>query len=78
MATYTDAAGKDTAMEYSPATMMVGAEVVDTLLSRYDANGDGEIDLDEVYTAIDDYFDYEDRLTLEQVYEIVGLFFKRS
>ena len=76
MATYMDAVGTDTAMEYSPATMMVGAEAVDTLLGRYDANDNNEIDLDEVFKAIDDYFDYDDRLTLEQVYEIVDLYFE--
>ena len=76
MATYMDAVGTDTAMEYSPATMMVGAEVVDTLLERYDANDNAEIDLDEVFKAIDDYFDYVDRLTLEEVYEIVDLYFE--
>ena len=46
------------------------------LLDRYDANGNGEIDLDEVFTAIDDYFDYDDRLTLEEVFEIVDLYFE--
>ena len=47
-----------------------------TLLERYDANDSGEIDLDEVFTAIDDYFDYDDRLTLEEVFEIVDLYFE--
>ena len=74
MATYTDAAGTDMAMEYSPATMMVGAEAGDTLLGRYDENGNDEIDLDEVFTAIDDYF--EERLTLEEVFEIIDLYFE--
>ena len=76
MATYTDAVGTDTAMEYSMPTMMVAAEAEDTLLNRYDANDDNEIDLDEVFKAIDDYFDYDDRLTLEEVYEIVDLYFE--
>ena len=76
MATYTDAVGTDMAMEYSMPTMMVVAEAEDTLLSRYDENGNGEIDLDEVFTAIDDYFDYDDRLTLEEIYEIVDLYFE--
>jgi hypothetical protein len=76
MATYMDAVGTDTAMEYSPATMMVGAEAEDTLLGRYDANDNNEIDLDEVFKAIDDYFDYDDRLTLEEIYEIVDLYFE--
>ena len=48
----------------------------DPLLDRYDANGNGEIDLDEVFTAIDDYFEHDDRLTLEEVFEIVDLYFE--
>ena len=77
MATYTDAVGTDTAMVYSMPTMMVvGAEAEDTLLNRYDENDNNEIDLDEVFKAIDDYFDYDDRLTLEEVYEIVDLYFE--
>ena len=76
MATYTDAVGTDMAMEYSMPTMMVVAEAEDTLLNRYDANDNDEIDLDEVFTAIDDYFDYDDRLTLEEVFEIVDLYFE--
>ena len=76
MATYTDAVGTDMAMEYSMPTMMVVAEAGDTLLSMYDANDNGVIDLDEVFTAIDDYFDYDDRLTLEEIYEIVDLYFE--
>ena len=63
-------------MEYSMPTMMVVAEAEDTLLSRYDANDNDEIDLNEVFKAIDDYFDYDDRLTLEEVYEIVDLYFE--
>ena len=74
MATYTDAAGTGMAMEYSPATMMVGAEAGDTLLGRYDENGNDEIDLDEVFTAINDYF--EERLTSEEVFEIIDLYFE--
>ena len=35
-----------------------------------------EIDLDEVFKAIDDYFDYDDRLTLEEINELVDLFFE--
>ena len=50
----------------------------DTLLSTYDANNNGKIDRDEVFTAIDDYFDYDDRITLEEVFEIVGLYFANN
>ena len=51
-------------------------EAGDTLLDRYDENGNDVIDLDEVFKAIDDYFDYDDRVTLEEVYEIVDLYFE--
>ncbi len=44
------------------------------LLLRYDTNGDGVIQLDEVYAAIDDYFD--GALTLDEVYEIIDLYFR--
>ena len=57
-ATYTDAAGTDMTMEYSPATMMVGAEPTmpggDALLDRYDLNNNG-IEKTEVLKAINDY-----------------------
>ena len=76
MATYTDAVGTDTAMVFSMPSMMVTAVGEDTLLDRYDANGNDEIDLDEVFKAIDDYFDFDDRLTLEEVFEIVDLYFE--
>ena len=56
MATYTDAAGTDMAMEDSPATMMVTAMMTAPipLLDRYDVDGDG-IEKTEVLTAINDY-----------------------
>ena len=73
-ATYTD--GEGVGKMASEKTMMVGAEAEDTLFGRYDANDNNEIDLDEVFKAIDDYFDYDDRLTLEEVYEIVDLYFE--
>jgi hypothetical protein len=40
---------------------------------QYDANDNGVIDLEEVYKAIDDYFD--DLISLEEVYEIIALYF---
>ena len=43
------------------------------MLARYDANGNGRIDLSEVNTAIDDYFD--GRLTLEQVSIVIDLYY---
>ena len=60
MATYTDAVGTDTAMEYSMPTMMVGAEAGDPLFG-YDTSGNGRIDKDELAKAV---FDYEINLTL--------------
>ena len=62
MATYTDAVGTDTAMEYSMPTMMVGAEAGDPLFG-YDTNGNGRIDKDELAKAV---FDYEINRTLEK------------
>ena len=60
MATYTDAMGTDTAMEYSMPTMMVTA-VDETQpadfdpLAEYDADNSGALDQDEVIQAINDY-----------------------
>ena len=79
MATYMDAVGTDTAMEYSPATMMVGAEVEEmTLLGRYDDGDDGWIQLDEARDAVGDYF-VEPKgtvLSLEDARKVVGLYFE--
>ena len=50
-------------------------DVMDEVAERYDANGDGIIQLDEVLTAIDEYFDYEDRITLTEVYELIDLYY---
>ena len=57
-------------------TVMVAAMAGDTLLERYDGNDNNEIDLDEVFKAIDDYFDYDDRLTLAEIYELIDLYFE--
>ena len=62
-------------------TIMV-TDVMDeqqSLVQRYDAisnggDGDGELDLDEVYAAVDDYF-VNGIPTLEQIYELVDLYF---
>ena len=62
MATYTDAVGTDTAMEYSMPTMMVGAEAGDPLFG-YDTSGNGRIDKAELANAV---FDYEINQTLEK------------
>ena len=44
-----------------------------TLLNRYDLNGNGHIDLTEVSTAIDDYFNGQ--LTLAEVNALIDLYF---
>ena len=78
MATYMDAVGTDTAMEYSPTTMMVGAEVGDPLLTKYDDDKDGWIQLNEARDAVGDYF-VEPKgtvLSLEDAREVVGLYFE--
>jgi hypothetical protein len=73
MATYMDAVGTDTAMEYSPATMMVGAEAGDTLLDTYDANKNGQIDRPEVLDAIRDFV-FNQTIEREDVVAVIRLF----
>ena len=71
---------KATDSEGNMATMRVTVTVTDvadeqqTLVQRY-AGTDGVLQLEEVYAAIDDYFD-NDALTLEQLYELVDLYFE--
>ena len=73
MATYTDAVGTDTAMEYSMPTMMVGAEAGDTLLDRYDANNNGQIDRPEVLDAIRDFV-FNQTIERDDVVDVIRLF----
>ena len=47
----------------------------DPLLATYDANRNGSIELEEVFQAIDDYFDGTGGITLDQVFELVDLYF---
>ena len=77
MATYTDVAGTDMAMEYSPATMMVGAMVEDPLLAKYDDDKDGWIQLKEARVAVGDYFGPPKgvELSLADTRKVVGLYF---
>ena len=59
-----------TTMTYTvTVTVLMG----DTLLDRYDANDDDDIDLTEVSAAIDDYFDGQ--LTLVEVSAVIDLYF---
>ncbi len=78
------AAGIDNVWGHGFAKLLAsGASPDDTmsrgeLLERYDADGDGNIDLLEVSVAIDDYFrddDDPDKITLEQVSIVIDLYF---
>ena len=73
MATYTDAVGTDTAMVYSMPTMMVGAEAGDTLLDRYDANNNRQIDRPEVLDAIRDFV-FNQTIERDDVVDVIRLF----
>ena len=73
MATYTDAVGTDMAMVYSMPTMMVGAEAGDTLLDRYDANNNGQIDRPEVLDAIRDFV-FNQTIERDDVVDVIRLF----
>ena len=78
MATYMDAVGTDTAMEYSIPTMMVGAMAAEmTLLERYDDGDDGWIQLEEARVAVGDYFfkPKGSKLSLEDARKVIGLYF---
>ena len=60
-ATYTDAVGTDTAMEYSMPTMMVdeamppGGTELERLVARYDTSGNDTIEKVELFNAINEY-----------------------
>ena len=58
----------------SPDSRATHTYTIVDLAGRYDANDDGAIDRDEVLDAIDDYFDYDDRITKDEVLEIIGLY----
>ena len=81
MATYTDAVGTDTAMEYSMPTMMVTA-VDETQpadfdpLAKYDADKSGKIEKDEVILAINDYLFGvgADAISKDDVIETINLY----
>ena len=75
MATYTDAVGTDTAMEYSMPTMMVTAVDGDTLLDRYDLDNNG-IDKPEVLKAINDYLfgEGDEAISKSEVLRLINLY----
>ncbi len=45
----------------------------DPLAAGYDANGDGEISISELFDAVDDYFDGE--ISISQVFDVIDAFF---
>ena len=71
--TYTDGEGSGKELM---ATTAAAVTAGDPLLNKYDANDSGKIERDEVYAAIDDYFNNlfnpaSGGLTKEQVYKII-------
>ena len=76
MATYTDAVGTDTAMEYSPATMMVGAMAADPLLAEYDPDSDGTIERSDMRRAVADFFGSSPTLSRSDMRRLVGIYFR--
>lgn len=48
----------------------------ESLLDRYDVNDDGRIDISEVFTAIDDYFD--NVIDFAQLAEVIDLYFSSA
>ena len=78
--TYTDGEGSGKMKEEMTAAAVAPVTAGDPLRIRYDANNNSKIDKEEVYDAIDDYFDNilspaPGGLTKEQVYEIIDLYF---
>ena len=43
--------------------------------NQYDSNDNGAIEKNEVFNAIDDYFDYDDRITKDEVLDLIDLYF---
>ena len=62
----------------SPDSRATHTYTIVDLVGRYDANDDGAIDRDEVLDAIDDYFDYDDRITKEEVLDLIDLYFSSA
>ena len=58
----------------SPDSRAIHTYTIVDLVGRYDANDDGAIDRDETLDAIDDYLFYDDRITRDEVLEIIGLY----
>ena len=54
-------------------TITVTGSTLGPLGDRYDANNDGRIDKDEIFIAIDDYFDSV--ITKAEIFELIDLYF---
>ena len=71
MATYTDET-------YGAGMTATGGPVMidpDTAVARYDSNNDGMIDLDEMFVAIDAYFDDPAGFGIDELFEIIDAYF---
>ena len=42
--------------------------------NQYDSNDNGAIEKNEIFDAIDDYFDYDDRITKDEVLDLIDLY----
>ena len=58
----------------TPTAISTPTPTTTTLLDRYDADEDGQIDLSEISTAVDDYFNGQ--LTLAEVSAVIDLYFR--
>ena len=76
MATYTDAVGTDMDMEYSMPTLMVvpvgGGD--HPLLTRFDYNGNGQIDKSDVVDAINEYLDDVEGISKTDVIDLINYY----
>ena len=51
------------------------ANAEDPLVLRYDTNRNGIIEIDEVFSAIDDYFSRDDIISIEDVIKLIDMYF---
>ena len=76
MATYTDAVGTDMDMAYSMPTMMVvpvgGGD--HPLVTRFDNNGNGQIDKSDVVDAINAYLDEVEGISKTDVIDLINYY----
>ena len=70
--TATDTAGATAEIEVT-ITVTTSTSTLGPLGDRYDANNNGRIDKDEIFIAIDDYFDSV--ITKAEIFELIDLYF---